>query len=76
MDDEQEEHTVGSLDTSMDRYLEHHGLWRKRIPQGSKRINVVFSFDQLVYLDGSSLFRAVSEDVSLFGMIRVGIFVF
>ncbi len=34
MEDEQEEHTVGSLDTSMDRYLEHHGLWRKRIPQG------------------------------------------
>lgn len=34
MDDEQEEHTIGSLDTSMDRYLEHHGLWRKRIPQG------------------------------------------
>lgn len=34
MDDEQEEHTVGSLDTSMDRYLEYHGLWRKRIPQG------------------------------------------
>jgi hypothetical protein len=25
---------VGSLDTTMDRYLEHHGLWRKRIPQG------------------------------------------
>ena len=35
-DDEHEEHTVGSLDTSMDRYLEHHGLWRKRIPQGTK----------------------------------------
>jgi len=34
IDDEQEEHTVGSLDTSMDRYLENHGLWRKRIPQG------------------------------------------
>ena len=31
---DQEEHTVGSLDTSMDRYLEHHRLWRKRIPQG------------------------------------------
>ncbi|CAF3616806.1 unnamed protein product [Rotaria socialis] len=46
MDDEQEEHIIGSLDTSMDRYLEHHGLWRKRIPQ-----------------DGSSLFRAVSEDL-------------
>ncbi|CAF3554476.1 unnamed protein product [Rotaria sp. Silwood1] len=46
MDDEQEEHTIGSLDTSMDRYLEHHELWRKRIPQ-----------------DGSSLFRAVSEDL-------------
>jgi hypothetical protein len=36
MEDEQEEHTIGSLDTSMDRYLEHHGLWRKRIPQGLK----------------------------------------
>jgi len=34
MDDGQEEHTIGSLDTSMDRYLEHHKLWRKRIPQG------------------------------------------
>ena len=34
MMDEQEEHTIGSLDTSMDRYLESHGLWRKRIPQG------------------------------------------
>lgn len=34
MDDEHEEHTIGSLDTSMDRYLEQHGLWRKRIPQG------------------------------------------
>ncbi|CAF1185850.1 unnamed protein product [Adineta ricciae] len=33
MIDEHEEHTVGSLDTSMDRYLESHGLWRKRIPQ-------------------------------------------
>ncbi|UJR34162.1 hypothetical protein I4U23_021570 [Adineta vaga] len=33
MIDEQEEHTIGSLDTSMDRYLENHGLWRKRIPQ-------------------------------------------
>jgi len=33
MDDGQEEHTIGSLDTSMDRYLEHHKLWRKRIPQ-------------------------------------------
>jgi hypothetical protein len=42
MDDEQEEHTIGSLDTSMDRYLEHHGLWRKRIPQGFKRKFVVF----------------------------------
>jgi hypothetical protein len=35
MDDAFEEHTIGSLDTSMDRYLETHGLWRKRIPQGS-----------------------------------------
>lgn len=35
IDDEQEEHTIGSLDTSMDRYLEHHQLWRKRIPQGT-----------------------------------------
>lgn len=34
IDDEQEEHNVGSLDTSMDRYLEYHKLWRKRIPQG------------------------------------------
>jgi hypothetical protein len=34
MDGEQEEHTIGSLDTSMDRYLEYLGLWRKRIPQG------------------------------------------
>lgn len=42
MDDEQEEHTVGSLDTSMDRYLEHHGLWRKRIPQGWKESMSVF----------------------------------
>jgi hypothetical protein len=45
MDDEQEEHTVGSLDTSMDRYLEHHGLWRKRIPQGlKKKKNFFFLF--------------------------------
>jgi hypothetical protein len=64
MDDDQEEHTVGSLDTSMDRYLERLRLWRKRIPQGlfffwKKRIeNFVF-----VCLDGSSLFRAVSEAV-------------
>ena len=36
MIDEQEEHTIGSLDTSMDRYLENHGLWRKRIPQGKE----------------------------------------
>jgi hypothetical protein len=35
MNDEHEEHTIASLDTSMDRYLEHHALWRKRIPQGS-----------------------------------------
>ncbi|CAF0726223.1 unnamed protein product [Adineta steineri] len=33
MDDEQEEYTIGSLDTSMDRYLERQRLWRKRIPQ-------------------------------------------
>lgn len=45
-EDEQQEYNIGSLDTSMDRYLEHHRLWRKRIPQ-----------------DGSSLFRAVSEDL-------------
>jgi len=62
MDDEQEEHTVGSLDTSMDRYLEHHGLWRKRIPQGLKKKNFFFILN-FVDLDGSSLFRAVSEDV-------------
>jgi hypothetical protein len=43
IDDEQEEHTIGSLDTSMDRYLENHGLWRKRIPQGlGKKINIFF----------------------------------
>jgi hypothetical protein len=67
MDDEQEEHTIGSLDTSMDRYLEHHGLWRKRIPQGFKRKFVFFFVLKFVwcYLDGSSLFRAVSEDVRI-----------
>ena len=47
MDDEQEEHTVGSLDTSMDRYLEHHGLWRKRIPQGLKQKNIYFFFSMI-----------------------------
>ncbi len=66
MEDEQEEHTIGSLDTSMDRYLEHHGLWRKRIPQGLKNKKNVFFFIGSIFgdLDGSSLFRAVSEDVS------------
>jgi hypothetical protein len=45
IDDEQEEHTIGSLDTSMDRYLENHGLWRKRIPQGlGKKTNIFFCF--------------------------------
>ena len=66
MNDEQEEHTIGSLDTSMDRYLEHHGLWRKRIPQGLKkrRLKILFTIVFVIlYLDGSSLFRAVSEDV-------------
>jgi hypothetical protein len=43
-DDEQEQHTVGSLDTSMDRYLEQHGLWRKRIPQGRSNV-VIFSME-------------------------------
>lgn len=64
IDDEQEEHTVGSLDTSMDRYLEHHGLWRKRIPQGTnEKKNLRLFISICLNLDGSSLFRAVSEDV-------------
>lgn len=66
--DELEEHTVGSLDTSMDRYLEHHGLWRKRIPQGDDHVwprstKQLASFPPV--LDGSSLFRAFSEAVRL-----------
>ena len=50
MIDEQEEHTIGSLDTSMDRYLENHGLWRKRIPQGKyiELMIMVFLFVSLV----------------------------
>ena len=46
MNDEHDEHTVGSLDTSMDRCLENHGLWRKRIPQGrttDTHLDIVYS---------------------------------
>lgn len=63
MDDEQEEHTVGSLDTSMDRYLEHKGLWRKRIPQGLGKKTKFTFLENFDYLDGSSLFRGISESV-------------
>lgn len=40
-EDEQQEYNIGSLDTSMDRYLEHHRLWRKRIPQGIYRSSTI-----------------------------------
>ena len=67
MHDEHDEHNVGSLDTSMDRCLENHGLWRKRIPQGrttDRHPHIVYSS---LCSDGSSLFRAVSEAVMTLG---------